>query len=132
MGTEPQSLYDVIDYFFDKLNLRVEMTQEQVIGFVQQLSQKIVTYTIITNMITMLFNICLIIAIAILVKKVLKNKKLIDKMDKHDKCIKYIFIIVMLFILSIAIGYLIASIVKIILCLTFPEKIILEFINKYI
>jgi len=135
-----QSVYDVIDYLFDKMNIRVEMTETQIVSFVSDFSRKLITWTIISDIIKILIVSAVLVVSTVILKKV--KEKIKDKIKlKHsmeetlqvwEPNLKSILNMIEVLIYILCIIILGTHIFELVECLVFPEKIIAEFISNYL
>ena len=138
---------DTLGYLIDKFNLTFEVLTNQIKEFSEQMATKIITWELVESIIYLVIYLAIISIIFIILKhfkiksfKVLKEmynsvddyktaeeKLVLDETFKHAAVRISGYIIV--FMLTM---WIIAELKDIILCITFPEKIILEFISRYI
>ena len=134
-----EQVIKVLDAVCDKFGIAIDWTSNNVIPYIEQLGNKIVTYDVCMSIMWLVVG-CIPLTIAFLIKKFLNKKKL----EAEDKPNNYYFtdgtldegaedcyfIIGILLVVAIVIG--IDNIQSIIQDIVFPEKAIIEFITPYI
>ena len=134
-----EQVIEVLDAVCDKFGIAIDWTSNNVIPYIEQLGNKIVTYDVCMSIMWLVVG-CIPLTIAFLIKKFLNKKKL----EAEDKPNNYYFtdgtldegaedcyfIIGILLVVAIVIG--IDNIQSIIQDIVFPEKAIIEFITPYI
>lgn len=142
-SSDVQSMYDLIDYLFDKMNVRIEMTEEQVVNFVSKFSTKVVIWTIVSNAFKLAIALAVVIAVTIIVKKIMKKFNVKDAIKigfkdeasskQLQKAMCYCFAICVVALFQIImISRIVVFTSQIVQSLLFPEKIVLEFVSKYL
>ena len=129
----------VLDAVCDKFGIAIDWTSNNVIPYIQQLGNKIITYDICNSIMWLVVGSVIPLTVAILIKKFLNKKKLEAKermndyyytdgsLDEGAWCC-YAMIIVLIIIAIILTTSNIESIIQDII---FPEKTIIEFITQY-
>ena len=134
-----EQVIKVLDAVCDKFGIAIDWTNNNVMPYIEQLGNKIVTYDVCMSIMWLVVG-CIPLTIAFLIKKFLNKKKL----EAEDKPNNYYFtdgtldegaedcyfIIGILLVVAIVIG--IDNIQSIIQDIVFPEKAIIEFITPYI
>ena len=134
-----EQVIEVLDAVCDKFGIAIDWTNNNVMPYIEQLGNKIVTYDVCMSIMWLVVG-CIPLTIAFLIKKFLNKKKL----EAEDKPNNYYFtdgtldegaedcyfIIGILLVVAIVIG--IDNIQSIIQDIVFPEKTIIEFITQYI
>lgn len=127
MSTE---IIKVLDYIGEKVGITIDWTSENVIPYVQELCSKYINYEIATSIAWLVLGvILLVIAIVCFVaaKKVWKQADgWMDTDEEFGFGVLAIMACSALIIGTVIIGY---QVMDIIACLTFPEKIILEYVK---
>ena len=134
-----EQVIEVLDAVCDKFGIAIDWTSNNVIPYIEQLGNKIVTYDVCMSIMWLVVG-CIPLTIAFLIKKFL-NKKKLEAEDKpndyyftdgtlDEKATDCYFVIVILLAVAIVIG--IDNIQSIIQDIVFPEKAIIEFITPYI
>ena len=132
-----EQVIKVLDAVCDKFGIAIDWTSNNVIPYIEQLGNKIVTYDIYMSIMWLVVG-CIPLTIAFLIKKFLNKKKLEAKDKPNDYYFTdgslngaedSYFIIGILLVVAIVIG--IANIQGIIQDIIFPEKTIIEFITPY-
>ena len=137
-----EQVIKVLDAVCDKFGIAIDWTSNNVIPYIQELGNKIITYDICMSIMWLVILGIIPLIIAILIKKFLNKKKLEAKENKTindyyytdgslDNGAFYCYLIIgMLLIIAIVIGTI--SLQSIIQDILFPEKTIIEFIKPYI
>ena len=129
---------EVLDAVCDKFGIAIDWTSNNVIPYIEQLGNKIITYDVCMSIMWLVVG-CIPLTTAFLIKKFL-NKKKLEAEDKpndyyftdgtlDEKATDCYFVIVILLAVAIVIG--IDNIQSIIQDIVFPEKAIIEFITPY-
>ena len=127
-----------IEHILDKLNITLEISKAELLNYINSLGAKIITYEIIMNILAILICIVILIALISFEKKGNRLKKDIkackdsfnDSKDNNTKAL--VNCAVALFIAIMESIRLVIAITNLVMCFVFPEKIILEFISRYI
>lgn len=132
-----KELTDTLGYLIDKFNLTLEVSGEQIKEFSTQLANKIIRWEILGSSFMLILHLILALLLFKVVTKKFKNitiKNIIElEKIKDDKEIIKIFMKIVCYIVLFALALIIMmELGDIILCIAFPEKIILEFISNYI
>ena len=133
-----EQVIEVLDAVCDKFGIAIDWTNNNVMPYIEQLGNKIVTYDIYMSIMWLVVG-CIPLTIAFLIKKFL-NKKKLEAEDKpnnyyftdgtlNEKAEDCYFIVGILLVVAIVIG--IANMQGIIQDIIFPEKTIIEFITPY-
>ena len=134
-----EQVIKVLDAVCDKFGIAIDWTSNNVIPYIEQLGNKIITYDVCMSIMWLVVG-CIPLTTAFLIKKFL-NKKKLEAEDKpndyyftdgtlDEKATDCYFVIVILLAVAIVIG--IDNIQSIIQGIVFPEKTIIEFITPYI
>ena len=134
-----EQVIKVLDAVCDKFGIAIDWTSNNVIPYIEQLGNKIVTYDICMSIMWLVVG-CIPLTIAFLIKKFL-NKKKLEAEEKpngyyltdgtlDEKAEDCYFVIGILLVVTIVFG--IDNIQNIIQGIVFPEKTIIEFITPYI
>lgn len=134
-----ESLYDLIDYLFDKMNIQVEMTEQNIIEYISNFSSKVINWVVISNTIKIILIIITLLISAIIMRRIIKKYNLFHKAytgfkeEETPRLIIYSAILVVVFGFQLMLFVkCIMYIIQLIHCAIFPEKVVLEFINKYL
>ncbi len=133
-----QTFYEYIMNWLDKFNISVEVTQSELKDTLTNISSKAVKYEMITSIIWLILCIVVvIIAYKVLVNitktKGIKNViKYMDSVDISKNGDKILFCIITIMAIVFAVIGIISQVVDITECILFPEKIVLEFIGRYL
>lgn len=140
-------LTNTLGYLIDKFNLTLELSTEQIKTFSIQLADKIIRWEVMTSLLNMIAIALMIVLITIILKRfkiakfsVLSTEydeliKLTDaeSMRKYNILLMKIAIrIVYYFLIGVFTIMVLSEITDIVLSIAFPEKIILEFMGKYL
>lgn len=131
-----------IEYVLDKLNVTIEISKADLANYVDAFCRKVIVYKSVMYTIQLILALVVIVALLIfefnkkqrwktsvgVVKDSMKNNTPLD--NKMALC--FINICSAVLIALFAVTGLINSIVNLILCLAFPEKVIIEFISSYL
>ena len=130
----------VLDSVCDKFGIAVDWTSNNVIPYLQQLGNKLITYDICNSIVWLVIGCVIPLTVAILIKKFLNKKKLEAKERMNDYYYTdgsldggalYCYLIIgILLVIAIVIGTISSQ--SIIQDIIFPEKTIIEFIKSYI
>ena len=135
-----EQVIKVLDAVCDKFGIAIDWTSNNVIPYIEQLGNKIITYDICMSIMWLVIGSVIPLTVAILIKKFLNKKKLEAKermndyyytdgsLDEGAWCC-YAMIIVLIIIAIILTTSNIESIIQ---DVVFPEKTIIEFIKPYI
>ena len=131
-----------IEYVLDKLNVTIEISKADLANYVDAFCRKAIIYK--SAMYTMELVIALVALVALLifefnknqrwkvsvkvVKDTVKNNGQLD--NKMTLC--FINICVAALCALFAVTGVVTSIINLILCFAFPEKVIIEFISSYL
>lgn len=129
-----------IAYLIDKFNVTIDLTGKQIQEFSEQFVRKIIYWEIITSIAIIIVSIAIILAIIVVKKKDNKIKKQLDFIKKcsglddtsSDFILYKIFNAALAFIVIICAINIISNTCDLVLCASFPEKIVLQFISNYI
>ena len=134
-----EQIIKVLDAVCDKFGIAIDWTSNNVIPYIQELGNKIITYDICISIVWLVIGCVIPLTVAILIKKFLNKKKLEAKermndyyytdgsLDEGAWCC-YAMIIVLIIIAIILTTSNIESIIQ---DIVFPEKTIIEFITQY-
>ena len=136
-----EQVIKVLDAVCDKFGIAIDWTSNNVIPYIQQLGNKIITYDVCNSIMWLVIGSVIPLTVAILIKKFLNKKKLEAKenkiindyyytdgsLDEGAWCC-YAMIIVLIIIAIILTTSNIESIIQ---DVVFPEKTIIEFITQY-
>ena len=134
-----EQIIKVLDVVCDKFGIAIDWTSNNVIPYIQELGNKIITYDICNSIMWLVIGSAIPLTIAILIKKFLNQKKLEAKESSNgyyytdgslDNGAFYCYLIIgILLVIAIVIGTI--SLQSIIQDILFPEKTIIEFITQY-
>ena len=135
-----EQVIKVLDAICDKFGIAIDWTSNNVIPYIQELGNKIITYDICSSIMWLVIGSVIPLIVAILIKKFLNQKKLEAKESSNayyyadgslDEGALYCYLIIgILLVIAIVIGTISSQ--SIIQDIVFPEKTIIEFIKPYI
>lgn len=133
-----ETFYEYIMNWLDKLNISLEVTQSELKETLSIISKKAVAYEMITSIVSIaIFMIVIVIMLAVFLKitgykNIKSGIQCVKKLDINknlDKTLIIMIIAVLSFFILIGIA---TQVIDIIECIVFPEKVILEFIGRYL
>lgn len=133
-----ETFYEYIMNWLDKLNISLEVTQSELKETLSIISKKAVAYEMITSIVSVvIFMAAIVIMITVFlkitgcknIKSVIQYVKKLDINKNLDKTLIIMIIAILLFFTLVCI---VTQVIDIIECIVFPEKIILEFIGRYL
>ena len=132
--TVSEQIISVLDTLCEKFGIAINWTSENVVPYVEILCRKLVTYEIATSIAWLIFDILILVASIILVKKfgpkVVKGAFYEEEMGWM---ITFVFggigIGIAMVCSIIDIGYQVDDIIK---CLTFPEMYVFEYVSNLV
>lgn len=127
--TISNQIIEVIDALCLKFGIAIDWTQENVLPYLQTLMQKYISYELWTSV---MWIVIMVVCFTIALKLNKKAKKLYDEND-FDDTNTALFIISSIIVCFVAVALFVVTCVQtldIITCLTFPEKIIFDFITS--
>lgn len=133
-----ETFYEYIMDWLDKLNISLEVTQSELKEALSIISRKAVAYEMITSIVSIaIFMIVIVIMLAVFLKitgckNIKSGIQCVKKLDINknlDKTLIIMIIAVLSFFTLIGIA---TQVIDIIECIVFPEKVILEFIGRYL
>lgn len=133
-----QTFYEYLMDKLDELNINVKVTQSELKDTLIEISNKAVKYELITSIIWLVILIAVIVISYKALTKMTKTKgmkkvlKCIGSTDILNDVIKLALCTIALATIVFAIIGIIVQAVDIIECIVFPEKVILEFIGRYL
>lgn len=131
MGEE---IIKVLDALSEKLGIAIDYTSDNIIPYAQQLSEKLVNYELVTSIMFIVLNVIPVIVTLVLIKYILKSIKNKTYTTKGSEFTVYevatIFAAVLSFFCIFFTINIISEAIDIITCITFPEKIIFEYVTE--
>lgn len=124
----------VLDAICEKFGIAVDWTADNVIPYVQELSTRFVRYQLIRSILSI---ILILIAIGVFGYLTYFFCKKASKIDEYDDRKIYIQVaaglvaIILITFLIIGMIEIVSSTERIILCTTFPEKLIIDYIVSF-
>ena len=122
----------VLDALSEKLGIAIDYTSDNVIPYVQQLSEKLVNYELATSIMFIVLNVIPVIVTLVLIKYIMKSVKngTYKNGDKNFYEVTTILAVVLSFLCIFFTINIIFEAIDIITCITFPEKIIFEYVTE--
>lgn len=133
-----EQIIQVLDVLCEKFGIAIDWAGENVMPYIETLCKKLITYEMCTSIVTLIFNLLVIIVCVIATKKSIPFFK-----NKIDQCTYYSeeenwtvgavctgCVIVISFIAAVIIS--IFQVEDIIKCVTFPEMYIFEYVSALI
>lgn len=146
MQNTDTSFYDYVQMWLNKLNITVNLTKTDIITEADKIAHKIILYEIITSAVWLVVIICIWLCMCIVYRKYFKQYNMlqivkntiipeinINRDEKQEK-IGWQFTLcfyIGLSIILITIPCFIIQTIDIINCIVFPEKVIMDFIGRY-
>lgn len=134
-------LNDTLGYLIDKFNITLELSSNQIKDFSEQFARKIITWEILWSSLNIILSLSIILVVIGVFKKmkldklkeIWKNATSTDNnaVLQNSFGVKLVIKLVGYVIIIGSTISILSEAVDIIMSLTFPEKIILEFISKY-
>lgn len=129
--TISNQIIEVIDALCVKFGIAIDWTQENVLPYLQTLAQEYISYEIWTSVMWIVLVAIGLVVLIVCTKKAKKAYNNADIFDEDCYMLLYISCCVASIFCSIALVCVIfTQTLDIITCITFPEKIILEFIQS--
>lgn len=133
--TVSDEIIKVLNALCEKFGIAIDWTNKNVIPYLQELCDKCVSYELWTTVFSVIIGILLIIGFVFLICKTLKKNKNGDNLweiaYRKDLEIPLAIGLGVYGVISIFIFFdIFTGLTQIITCLTFPEKVILEFIKE--
>lgn len=110
----------ILNYLCEKLGIVINWTDTNVIPYIELLCAKFIKWEIATSIVWIVIGAILIVAGSLSLKRLMKY---CDEFGKVASLVIFILIIVIAFIV------IIVQVFDIVECLTFPEKVIYEYIQ---
>ena len=131
MGEE---IIKVLDALSEKLGIAIDYTSDNVIPYIQQLSEKLVNYELATSIMFVILNIIPVIVTLVLIKYIMKSVKNGTYTTKGSEFTVYEVATILAAVLSFLCIFFTINIIfeaiDIITCIAFPEKIIFEYVTE--
>jgi hypothetical protein len=127
--------------WIDKFDLKVEVSQDELKSTLTNIAAKAVRYELITSILKLILIIVCMFLIYKLFKYItgianfkesIQTIKKINKTKDEGTITKILETVIYYIIVTMLITFAISQIVDIIECFVFPEKIVLEFIGRYL
>lgn len=133
-----ETFYEYIMDWLDKLNISLEVTQSELKEALSIISRKAVAYEMITSIVSIvIFMIVIVIMLAVFLKitgykNIKSGIQYVKKLDINKNLDKTLIIMIIAILLFFTLVCIVTQVIDIIECIVFPEKIILEFIGRYL
>lgn len=128
---------ETLEYLLNKFNVTIDVSKEALNTYIKNFCQKIVVYETIMAIVVLMIGIALLILSIYLFKKYkivssIKEYMNEDEDSAIDKVLSSVRFTLTILLLLSSIVVIICCIHNLAECIFFPEKIILEFLGKYI
>lgn len=133
-----ETFYEYIMNWLDKLNISLEVTQSELKETLSIISKKAVAYEMITSIVSVvIFMAAIVIMITVFLKitgckNIKSGIQYVKKLDINKNLDKTLIIMIIAILLFFTLVCIVTQVIDIIECIVFPEKIILEFIGRYL
>lgn len=133
-----ETFYEYIMNWLDKLNISLEVTQSELKETLSIISKKAVAYEMITSIVSIaIFMIVIVIMLAVFLKitgckNIKSGIQCVKKLDINKNLDKTLIIMIIAVLSFFTLIGIVTQVIDIIECIVFPEKIILEFIGRYL
>lgn len=133
-----ETFYEYIMDWLDKLNISLEVTQSELKEALSIISKKAVAYEMITSIVSVvIFMAAIVIMITVFLKitgckNIKSGIQYVKKLDINKNLDKTLIIMIIAILLFFTLVCIVTQVIDIIECIVFPEKIILEFIGRYL
>lgn len=133
-----ETFYEYIMDWLDKLNISLEVTQSELKEALSIISRKAVAYEMITSIVSVvIFITAIVIMIAVFLKitgckNIKSGIQCVKKLDINKNLDKTLIIMIIAVLSFFTLVGIATQVIDIIECIVFPEKVILEFIGRYL
>lgn len=133
-----ETFYEYIMDWLDKLNISLEVTQSELKEALSIISRKAVVYEMITSIVSIvIFMIVIVIMLAVFLKitgckNIKSGIQYVKKLDINKNLDKTLIIMIIAVLSFFTLIGIVTQVIDIIECIVFPEKVILEFIGRYL
>lgn len=133
-----ETFYEYIMNWLDKLNISLEVTQSELKETLSIISKKAVAYEMITSIVSVvIFMAAIVIMITVFLKitgckNIKSGIQYVKKLDINKNLDKTLIIMIIAILLFFTLVCIVTQVIDIIECIVFPEKVILEFIGRYL
>lgn len=133
-----ETFYEYIMDWLDKLNISLEVTQSELKEALSIISKKAVAYEMITSIVSVVIFIAAIVIMITVFLKITGCKNIksgiqcVKKLDINKNLDKTLIIMIIAVLSFFTLIGIVTQVVDIIECIVFPEKVILEFIGRYL
>lgn len=133
-----ETFYEYIMNWLDKLNISLEVTQSELKETLSIISKKAVAYEMITSIVSVvIFMAAIVIMIAVFLKitgckNIKSGIQCVKKLDINKNLDKTLIIMIIAVLSFFTLIGIVTQVIDIIECIVFPEKVILEFIGRYL
>lgn len=122
-----EQIIQVLEFLCEKLGIAVDWTTENVAPYLQIISQRIITYSIVVDIFWIVLGIIFCILAILMIKYAVKHWD-----DWEDNPLVILGILFGCVILLIGVVMSLVNIYELCVCIAFPELQIIEFIGRYI
>lgn len=128
-----EQIIAVLDALCEKFGIAVDWSQQNVVPVVKELTRKYVTYEIVTSLVWIAFFLFAVLFFIVGIQRCWKIAKRDSINLAYDECFtSFIFVVfvggLILSIITAVIGVMV-QVFDIVTCLTFPEKMILDYLK---
>lgn len=133
-----ETFYEYIMNWLDKLNISLEVTQSELKETLSIISKKAVAYEMITSIVSVvIFMAAIVIMITVFLKitgckNIKSGIQCVKKLDINKNLDKTLIIMIIAVLSFFTLIGIVTQIIDIIECIVFPEKVILEFVGRYL
>ncbi len=133
-----ETFYEYIMDWLDKLNISLEVTQSELKEALSIISKKAVAYEMITSIVSVVIFIAAIVIMITVFLKITGCKNIksgiqcVKKLDINKNLDKTLIIMIIAVLSFFTLIGIVTQVIDIIECIVFPEKVILEFIGRYL
>lgn len=133
-----ETFYEYIMNWLDKLNISLEVTQSELKETLSIISKKAVAYEMITSIVSVvIFMAAIVIMITVFLKitgckNIKSGIQCVKKLDINKNLDKTLIIMIIAVLSFFTLIGIVTQVIDIIECIVFPEKVILEFIGRYL
>ena len=118
-----EQIIDVLEYLCKKIGVTIDFTNKNILPYINQLCEKYIRWEIASSVALIVIGIIAGIGVYFLCKWLYKK----GKEELEEAYYGFMALIIILFI-AFTLGFIFPAIFNIIQCLTFPEKVIYEYI----
>lgn len=122
-------IIDILNYVGDKFGIAIDWSAKTILPYLQELSTKYIAYRIsIAVMWAIVFCVVILACVITIITLNVQSKKLNYEYSSDD--LQFWLYVVAVILILVSFGLIIYQVYNIILCKTFPEKVIYEYITS--